>query len=171
MTIFGMANLQTTQTYLRNPGDPDTSTWYVAHRFSFMAEGRDTGGAFTLLDTLVRRGFEPPPHTHRDEDEAYLVIDGEATFRSGGDVHEAGPGSFVWLPRHVGHSFALHTETARMVILMSPSGLEDAFRECSRPAATLDLPVVPAGPPSQEDIVLWNHAFESRGVVFAPPPV
>ena len=166
---MGMTELHTLTPYLRNPEDPDVSTWYVAHRFSFLAEGRDTAGAFTLLDTLVRQGFEPPAHTHRDEDEAYLVLDGEATFRSGDRTYEAGPGSFVWLPRHLEHSFALHTETARFVIVMTPSGLEEAFRECSRPAETLDLPPVPTGPPSPEDLARWNHAVESRGVGFSRP--
>ena len=77
----------------------ENSMWYRGDLFTFLAEGKDTNGRFTLIEFAPKRGLEPPPHTHSNEDEAYYVIEGELTFTVGDTVIEAKAGSFVMLPR------------------------------------------------------------------------
>ncbi len=40
------------------------------------ADGTATGGAFALVETVIPRGDSSPLHVHRDEDEAFYVLDG-----------------------------------------------------------------------------------------------
>lgn len=158
--------LQLSGPYRRAAG-PEASRWYLGHLFTFLADAGDTGGQFALFDSLIRKGLEPPPHTHSREDEGYFVIEGHMTFFAGNQTFEASPGAFVWLPRDVQHGFSCDTETARAVILLTPGGLEEAFRTLSEPAPRPELPPVPAGPPDIERLL---RVFGEYGVMFPPPP-
>jgi quercetin dioxygenase-like cupin family protein len=140
---------------------------YAGHLFSFLADGEGTNGSFALLEVTVRRGFEPPPHTHSHEDETYYVQHGTFTFEVGGEILRAGPGTCVFLPRGVRHAFSVDTNAARALILLTPAGLEQAFIEMSEPTdQTAGLPPVPEGGPPVERM---GAVFGARGVSFAPP--
>ncbi len=55
----------------------------------------------------MQPGAESPLHVHAHEDEAYIVLNGHITFQVGDGRADAGPGSFVFLPRGVPHGFAV----------------------------------------------------------------
>jgi quercetin dioxygenase-like cupin family protein len=152
--------------FSRQAGD-DTRD-YLGHLFTFLADSRDTDGRFALIEATVRKGLEPPPHTHSVEDETYIVLEGDWTFDCGGHTMHAGPGACVFLPRGVQHSFSIGADGARALILLTPGGLEEAFRTMSQPAGqTSGLPPVPEGPPP---IARMLDVFGARGITFAPPP-
>ncbi len=161
-----MTTVTTTSAFARRTAR-ETSVWYQGHLFTFLAEAEDTAGQFSLLDAIIRQGFEPPPHTHSLEDESYYLLEGEIDFLIGDQNVPAKPGDFVYLPRHVLHGFTLRTPQARAVILITPAGLERGFRALSEPAATLTLPPIPVGPPPVAQLL---KIFGDLGVVFAPPP-
>ena len=45
--------------------------WVVDELMTFKASGEDTGGAYSLTDSVVPPGGGPPPHIHHREDEAF----------------------------------------------------------------------------------------------------
>ena len=146
---------------------PDTTRNYIGHLFTFLADAAATGGAFSVVDATVRKGLEPPAHTHTHEDETYLILDGQWRFTAGDQELEAGPGTLVFLPRGVQHAFSIDDDAARALILMNPAGLEAAFWEMSQPAErTSGLPDPPSGPPP---VARMLDVFGARGVRFAPP--
>jgi len=64
--------------------------------------------------------------------------------RCGDQSVHAGPGSFVFLPRDVPHTFVVEGDVpARMLTLLTPGGGEGVFIEAGRPAEGDGLP--PAG--------------------------
>ena len=65
---------------------------------TFKAVGRDTGGAYSLLEFNIA-GEGPPPHVHKNEDEAWYVLEGELTVRLGERTVKAAAGSFISAPR------------------------------------------------------------------------
>jgi mannose-6-phosphate isomerase-like protein (cupin superfamily) len=68
--------------------------------------GTDTGGPFSVVEHPLAPGvLASPPHTHRNEDEYSFVVEGTVGVMVGGEVHEAGPGSYVTKPRGVPHVF------------------------------------------------------------------
>ena len=118
------------------------------------------------MEVTVRKGLEPPPHTHSHEDETYYVLDGRWFFDVGGEPFAAEPGSLVFLPRRVAHSFSIDSDAARALVILTPGGLEDAFRELSEPTAQAHgLPPRPDGPPP---IARMAEVFGARGILFAP---
>jgi hypothetical protein len=63
------------------------------------------------------------------------VLEGRIRFRVGDDEFAAGPGTWVWQPRGVPHSFRVESEGARALVLFTPGGLERMFEEGGVPAA------------------------------------
>src|SRR5262245_50743238 len=85
-------------------------TWFQPNRMVVKATAESTGGAYGLVESWVRAGSSPPLHVHHREDEAFWVLEGTVRFRVGGEDIVAGPGSFVFAPRDVPHTFVVESE-------------------------------------------------------------
>jgi quercetin dioxygenase-like cupin family protein len=105
----------------------------------------DTGGTFALVEHPIAPGtLAAPPHRHRDEDEASYVLEGNITVEIGDRVIHASPGTLVFKPRGIFHTFWNQTdEPARILEIISPAGFEKYFEEVSELAA---LQVPPSDP-------------------------
>jgi mannose-6-phosphate isomerase-like protein (cupin superfamily) len=87
-----------------------------------------TGGSLTLIESRARGGA--PLHVHSREDECFYVVEGSITVRCGEDVFEAGPRSFVFLPRGIPHAWDVSGKgVATLLIIAVPAGFEDFLRE------------------------------------------
>lgn len=69
-------------------------------------------------------GMRSAKHHHGEAESAIYVISGQARFLTGpdgGDVHDAGPGDFVWVPPHEHHveMNLSDTEPVKMVVSRS----------------------------------------------------
>jgi mannose-6-phosphate isomerase-like protein (cupin superfamily) len=93
------------------------------------ASAASTGGSLTLIESRLHSG--PPRHVHDHEDESFYVLDGALTAYCGDDVWEAGPGSFVFLPRGIPHHFTIDSGSATVLLIVTPGGIEAYFREIS----------------------------------------
>jgi len=120
----------------------DHSVWYNGSLLTFLATGEDTQGQFALIEIVGRQGNVPPPHIHHREDEIFYLLEGELTVSVGDRIIKATPGTMVFLPRHVQHSFTIDSEQGRMLVLLTPAGLEGWFKDFSVPAPALTLPPV-----------------------------
>jgi len=127
----------------------EQSVWYSGWLLTFLATGQDTQGQFALMEQVARKGNVPPPHIHHREDETFYVLEGEMTFSVGDRTIKATPGTMVFLPRDVVHSFANESEQVRILVLATPAGVEGFFKEFSVPAPSMTLPP-PAETPYSE---------------------
>src|SRR5262245_66051805 len=117
------------QTGVLNAGQ-GKAYWVVGDLYTVLASGEDTGGAFALIHAEVPPGGGPPPHLHRREDEAFYVLEGEVAFRADGRDIAATAGTWVTLARGSLHTFRnVGAATAKMLIVVTPSGLEQFFAE------------------------------------------
>jgi mannose-6-phosphate isomerase-like protein (cupin superfamily) len=125
--------------------------WYGNGLFEFLVPAAASGGALTVFRATMPEGFGPPRHIHTREDEVFLVEDGEALFAVDGRFMTAGPGTTIFMPRGVPHTFRVQSPVARMLGVMTPGGFEALFRNLGIPAATRTLPppgVVPFDVPA-----------------------
>jgi quercetin dioxygenase-like cupin family protein len=105
--------------------DPqEDAFWWQGSLYRIKARAATTGGALGLIEASFYRGFGPPLHVHRREDEAFYVIEGEIRFRQGEEEFVGGPGTWVWGSRGVPHTFRVESERARALILVTPGGFE-----------------------------------------------
>ena len=153
--------------YTVHPGEGEAA-WYLGSLFEWKARGADTGGELAAVETTVQPGGEPPLHVHEREDEVFLVLNGKITFQLGDERVDAEPGAWVFAPRGVPHGFAVRTDVARMLNVMTPAGLEPLFDRFSEPAGERTLPPLPAGPPDMEAM---TAAMTEHGVTIVGPPL
>jgi quercetin dioxygenase-like cupin family protein len=131
------------------PAGEGRAYWGPGNQLRFLATGEETGGACFLAEGLVLPGGGPPPHIHSREDESFYLLEGTLTVQVGDKTLQASPGDFVYLPRGIAHSFRNTGKgNARMLVTVTPAGLEGYFEETFDPAEEDSAP-----PPLTEALI------------------
>jgi quercetin dioxygenase-like cupin family protein len=138
---------------LHRPSDTGDTFWGPGDLYRFLVTGAETGGAYFAMEAVVPPGGGPPPHIHRNEDETFYVVEGEAVFRLAGDVVTAGVGDFVNVPRGTVHNFHNASDAlTRMILTFTPANMEHFFEE------TLERALDPTqAPPDNVDAVAARY--------------
>ena len=84
-------------------------------------------GLMSVVEFMASRGFGPPEHRHKHEDELFVVLDGKLEFRTGGIEITGGPGTLALLPRAEPHTFRVLSATARFVNVTASSTMPPRF--------------------------------------------
>jgi mannose-6-phosphate isomerase-like protein (cupin superfamily) len=145
-----------------------TPYWYMGHLFEYLLEPAATDGALALVRATCRRGYDPPAHVHRDEDEVFYILEGTASFLIGDEVVTAGPGETVWLPRGVVHAPRMDTDVVRCLIGITPGENVKLFQEFSFPAREHALP--PEGE-ALPDFEAHGNRMAELGIDIVGPPL
>ncbi len=142
--------------------------WFLGSLVTVKTGGEETGDAFSIAEHVYPAGFGPPPHIHRNEDEAFYVLEGEVAFFSGGTTFRGGPVAYVRMPRGLPHTFRVEGDTpARLLIVTAPAGFERFIRDAGVPAADRTAPT----PAATGADIKWKLATVPRyGIEFPPPP-
>jgi len=166
----GAANMNPTESigFSRGRQSLDHSVWYNGALMTFLATGEDTQRQFGLIEVFGRRGNVPPPHIHHKEDEIFYVLEGEIIVSVGDHTMKGTPGTMIFLPRDVRHSFTIESEQFRMLNLVTPAGFEAWFREFGVPAPAMTLPP-PANEPAYGEVQRMLEAAPRYGIEFVLP--
>ncbi len=144
------------------------SIWVIGDLYTIKCSGNDTSGAYALLEAIVPPGGGPPPHIHSREDEAFYVLEGELQFHAEGRSFTATSGAWVTLARGSLHFFKnLGSQPARMLIVVTPAGLEDFFLEIGREAVEGESEPVA---PTPEEIQKLVNTAQMYGIEIRLPP-
>jgi quercetin dioxygenase-like cupin family protein len=120
--------------------------WMLGGLVTMKATAQQTGGAFGLVEEVLNKAAEPPPHVHHREDEAFYVLDGELTIRVGDEIFRATRGAFVFCPRGIPHQLTVESPEVRMLTLVTPGGVEGLWQQLGEPARSRTLPPEPTEP-------------------------
>lgn len=115
-------------------------------RDRFLVDSDDFGGRVGLVEHLLGpRSIAAPMHRHTNEDEFSMVLQGTVWFSAAGKEFTAGPGDLVVKPRGEWHTlWNGDDQPARLLEIISPGGLEHAFRLIDTAGADVDLESVVA---------------------------
>jgi quercetin dioxygenase-like cupin family protein len=174
----------------QTPGEPvvvagGEALWFLGTFVRVKLEGRQTGGRLGAFEVLLPRGAAPPLHSH-PQDETICVLDGELTAwllddaavaRESADrpawveerAQRCGPGAVVYAPGGTPHTFRVESDTARVLTLSTPAGIEGFARALSEPALWPWLQPPPDGArmaPDRLEAVERQFGMVRRG----PPP-
>lgn len=139
--------------------------WCAGLFLNFLAETPDTDGEYTLIDSVVRQGTEPPPHTHTYEDEELLPLEGVLEYRYGTHAGVLKVGERVMMPKGLEHYFRPATPEVRLLVRLSPGGLENSFKSFGVAVVESLLPPPPEKVPEFAEIA---QIFAKNGVFFSP---
>ena len=107
----------------------------LGERITLKIIGEDTGGGLAIVEIATPPQVGLPLHVHHREDEGLYVAEGMYEIRVGGRMIPAPPGTCVFLPRDVPHTYTnVGYRTGRLLATITPAGLEDFFEELSRRA-------------------------------------
>ena len=141
--------------------------WEVDILWLLLAAGEQTGGAFSQLEQLCPNNSGPPPHTHT-QTENFYVLEGEITFLIEGKRLVGTKGSFVTVPPGTVHSFRVDSETALILNTYVPAGFELMITELGEPALERALP--PPGRPFQHSPEEVARVVERSGMKWLDMP-
>lgn len=107
--------------------------------FRVVSDGASSNG-LALGDTLIPVGTPgPAKHVHTHEDEALYVLAGTLSVEVGERRYDAGPETYVFLPRGVPHVFGnLGDDEVRAVVLFNSTTLAQMFAEQAEYRASVD---------------------------------
>jgi mannose-6-phosphate isomerase-like protein (cupin superfamily) len=95
-----------------------------------LISGEESAGRVCVFEMCGPPGSGAPPHHQTTEDEHFYVLEGEWEFVVGDETRVAGPGTFLYAPRHVTHAFTVvGNKPGRCLSWNAPAGLERFFRE------------------------------------------
>jgi quercetin dioxygenase-like cupin family protein len=145
--------------------------WWLGGLAIIKATGKETGGQYALIEVIESQGVESPLHVHHNEDEAFYVLEGQMTFYVGEELLKAGPGSFVFGPKDVPHTYTVDSGPARLLYLLTPAGFEGLIRETGEPAKELTLPPTPETTPDEAEMEEFIAIAGRYGAeIVGPPP-
>lgn len=169
------------------PGEPPFITastaeplWFLGTLVCLELTGEETGGRFALWEGVLPHGAAPPLHSH-PQDETFYVLEGEITVwvvehelagdRSWVQTHarRRSAGDCALAPGGTPHAFRVESDTARMLFLSTPAGIEEYVQALAEPARWPWLPPPPDGPRVSTTRL---EAVERRHEVirYSPPP-
>ena len=162
-----MSTETATKPYRVPSGEGLADVWWMTGRLTVKASGAETGDAFAQFLTDDPRGTAPPLHVHHNEDEAFYVLDGEVTVLVGDERIDLRTGDYCFSPRGIPHTWIVRSERARMLVTVSPAGIEQAFVSCGVPVTGIEPPAQPVLPALDELI----RVFAGYGCeILGPPP-
>ena len=162
----------TTTPQLVEPGGG--AHWWLLGTLASIKAGRDdTGGRMTIAELELPPGFSLPPHSHRNEDELFYVLDGEVTFWCDGSERAFTRGGTAWLPRRMPHTFSVSPDgPARMFNTHTGPQFEAMVEELGEPTQQLRLPDPPDPSDDPPDVDALAQVFARHGIDLIPaaPP-
>jgi quercetin dioxygenase-like cupin family protein len=161
-----MSLLPTTAGYALRP-DEGEALWFNGALGILKATAEQTQGRFAAYELRIPRGFAAPLHSHKNEDEFFIVLDGQVRLQHGDDVIEGVPGSFAYTPRGVGHSFHVDSAEAKLLLFFGPAGVESFFRDVATPARWFGQP--PEDEPRKDRDTLMAIMSRHGQTVLGPP--
>ena len=140
--------------------------WFLGSLVTIKASGEDTGGRMAVIEHLSPRGSGSPLHVHRNEDEAFYVLDGELEVWVGEAELAVPAGRAAFAPRDVAHTYRVTSETARWLALANSAGFERFVRAVAEPAPAAQIP--PAG--RRHDAAVLAQLAAAHGIELLGPP-
>ncbi len=169
--------------------DGGEALWFLGTLTRIKLDARNTGGRFGLFEVLLPHGAAPPLHAHPQDETLYVLegqvtgwlVDAETAATAGegadgvppawvaDDAQRCGPGDVIFAPGGTPHTFRVESDTARLLTISTPAGIEEYARALAEPAAYPWLPPPPDGlrvTPEQMEQANAAHGFVRHG----PPP-
>ncbi len=141
----------------------------VGDTYRIIISGKQTQGAYAVIDMLVPPGGGPGPHAHTDIQELFYVVDGELEYKTEAGKYMAKKGSFVNIPKGGEvHCFKnTSNSTVHLLCTVIPAGLDEFFEEVGTPVAAGTF--LPPAVFDEKELIRLKTLAEKHGQKLYPP--
>ena len=141
----------------------------VGDLYRIIISGEQTNGGYAVIDMQVPPGGGPGPHSHKDMQEMFYVVEGEIEFKMETGKYVAKQGSFVNIPfGGAVHCFKnVSNKNARLLCTVIPAGLDSFFKEIGKPVKPGEF--LAPHMPAKEEIEKLKSIAEKYGQKLYPP--
>jgi len=141
----------------------------VGDSYRIVMSGKETDGAYAVIDMLVPPNGGPGPHSHAAIQETFHVLDGEIELKTEDGPYTAAKGDFVSIPLGgIVHCFKNKTDKiAHLWCVVVPAGLDAFFEEIGKPIEFGKFEKPPVL--TEEDAVRLKQIAEKYGQQLFPP--
>jgi quercetin dioxygenase-like cupin family protein len=105
-----------------------TEIYFRGTKMTVKVSGTDSENRYSLIEMTHPPNSGPALHVHPKAPEAYFVLAGEYSIKSGNRTYLSQIGDFVFIPKDVPHNYKSGPSGGK-VLVISPAGLEDYFKE------------------------------------------
>jgi mannose-6-phosphate isomerase-like protein (cupin superfamily) len=153
--------------------------WFLGTLQRIKLDGAQSDGRLGVYEGVMPHGAVPPLHSHPQDESIYLLegsltvwivppelVEDDWVGRCGERI---GVGSLVYAPGGTPHTFRVESDTARLLFLSTPAGIEDYVKALAEPARWPCLQPPSDGP--RVPPARLREVEEELGVIrHAPPP-
>lgn len=135
------------------PPKQGETLWVMGDQVTFKTDADHDG--MTIFESVITPGGGPPPHVHKQQEEAHYVLEGTFSFLNGTEWIKAPAGSFILIPRGVRHAFRnVGATNGRLLSSNNLPGKHEAwFRHVGVPITDPATFRPPKGMPDMVDVV------------------
>lgn len=115
--------------YFAGADEHQQLAWISGSILEILVDSAVSDGRLLIMRSDTTRGSGVPVHIHQREDEIFVLLDGAITVWAGDQRRELSGGGVALLPRGIPHTYFVTSQTASILEVIAPGGLEQAFRE------------------------------------------
>lgn len=154
-------------------GPDDTGEWWEVtpgEKFTIRTSVQETGGLYTMIEVTADSRNGVPVHTHANEEEHFIVLEGTVHLTNGDQGLSLSAGSSATVGRGTPHAWCnLSDSPARMLVIFSPGDMEEAFRLIGTMDGG-DLAAIAQSAKSGGSTIIGPPPFENIYSVMSPRP-
>lgn len=97
------------------------------HPNDLKISSKDTGGQLSVFEYTGLGKVGPMLHIHFEQDEIFMVTEGEYRFVVGNETHILKAGQTIFLPRGIPHTWIQLSDRGKMIYFLQPAGKMEEF--------------------------------------------
>lgn len=105
----------------------DVVKFLGVHPNDLKISSKDTDGQLSVFEYTGLGKVGPALHVHFNQDEIFMVTEGEYRFVVGGETKNLVAGDTIFLPRNIPHTWIQTSEKGKMIYFLQPAGKMEEF--------------------------------------------
>lgn len=154
---------------MQTSAQPSEQLWFMNTLVTIAVSRSDNADGISVLEHRIPFGDAPPLHVHHEEDEIFVILDGQIKFEVGGAEIVARAGDTLCAARGVPHRYRVASLEGARCLTITRGGFEAMVRAVSRPALQPTLPV--AMEPTPELLTRLADACAAASIELIGPPL
>ena len=149
--------------------DSEKYFWFLNSLTTIRVSAQAGGNQLSIVEQRAPKGYSPPLHLHRAQDEIFHVLEGEFRIKVGDQEKQLKAGDILLIQKGMPHSFRIESpEDGRWLAITVGPDYENFVRALARPAERPDIPLSDEDT-SPENVLTLTMTADQFGITIVGP--